>query len=162
MTLKILSGEFKGRLLKSPSEKTTRPTQGIMRAAVFNICQQEIEGANFLDLFAGSGAMGLEALSRGACHATFVEKDHLAAACIRENIKLLKVNDRAEVFSTQALVSLNKMTEPFDIIYIDPPYDTSIQEVVETILAKNLLNRSSSLKRGKSAYSYRASVSNPI
>jgi 16S rRNA (guanine(966)-N(2))-methyltransferase RsmD len=139
MTLRILSGKFKGRLLKSPSEKTTRPTQGVMRAAVFNICQQEIEGARFLDLFAGSGAMGLEALSRGASHATFIEKDRLAAACIQENIKLLQVANQSEVFPTQAIIALNKLETPFDIIYIDPPYDSSIKEIIEIILAKELL-----------------------
>ncbi len=140
MTLRILGGKFKGRLLKSPNEKTTRPTQGVMRAAVFNICQHEIQGARFLDVFAGSGAMGLEALSRGASHATFIEKDRLAASCIEENIKLLQVTDQTDVFPTQATIALNKLKEPFDIIYIDPPYDTSIEEVVETILHQELLS----------------------
>lgn len=139
MTLKILGGEFKGRLLKAPSEKTTRPTQGVLRAAVFNMCQQEIQGASFLDLFAGSGAMGLEALSRGASHACFVEKDRAAAACIKENIELLKVKDRAEVFCSDALSALSKMEKPFDIIYIDPPYGVPVEKVVEAILIKKLL-----------------------
>ncbi len=139
MTLRILGGTFKGRLLKSPNEKTTRPTQGIMRAAVFNICQHEIEGARFLDVFAGSGAMGLEALSRGASHSTFIEKDRQAAACIQENIRTLQIDSQTEVFSTQATIALNKLTTPFDIIYIDPPYDTPLNDVVKIILAKGLL-----------------------
>lgn len=139
MTLRILGGEFKGRLLKSPSEKTTRPTQGVVRSAVFNICQQEIEGARFLDLFAGSGAMGLEALSRGASYACFVEKDRAAAACIKENIELLKVKDRTDVFCSEALFAVSKMEEPFDVIYIDPPYGDPFEKVIEAILAKKLL-----------------------
>ena len=139
MTLRILGGTFKGRLLKSPSEKTTRPTQGVLRAAVFNICQHEIEGATFLDLFAGSGAMGLEALSRGAKSATFVEKDKAAATCIRENIELLGVKEKTEVLCAPVNAALNKMTKPFDMIYIDPPYDTEIQEVVEIILTRGLM-----------------------
>lgn len=139
MALRILSGAFKGRILKSPSEKTTRPTQGVLRSAVFNICQADIEGARFLDLFAGSGAMGLEALSRGAKSATFVEKDKKAASCIKENIALLGVSERSEVFSTDAMTALHKMTKPFDIVYIDPPYDLNLQEIVQTLLSCNLL-----------------------
>ncbi len=140
MALRILSGAFKGRILKSPNEKTTRPTQGVLRSAVFNICQADLENATFLDLFAGSGAMGLEALSRGAKSSTFVEKDRKAAACIRENIALLGVSNRTEVFSLDALTALHKMTKPFDIIYIDPPYDTNLFEIVETLLSRHLLS----------------------
>ncbi|MCC6127902.1 MAG: 16S rRNA (guanine(966)-N(2))-methyltransferase RsmD [Chlamydiae bacterium] len=138
MALRILSGAFKGRILKSPPEKTTRPTQGVLRSAVFNICQADIEGARFLDLFAGSGAMGLEALSRGAKSATFVEKDKKAAVCIRKNISLLNVSEQTEVFSIDALTAIHKMTKPFDIIYIDPPYDTNLLEIVETLLSRQL------------------------
>lgn len=139
MSLRILGGAFKGRILKSPNEKTTRPTQGVLRAAVFNICQAEIENATFLDLFAGSGSMGLEALSRGAKSATFVEKDKKAAACIRDNVSLLHMQEKSHIFSLDAKTVLNKMTEPFDIIYIDPPYDTNVKELLEIILERNLL-----------------------
>ncbi len=125
MTLRILGGQYKGRILKSPKSKTTRPTQGVLRQAVFNICQQKIEQARFLDLFAGSGAMGLEALSRGASHAVFVEQDRGAALCIRENISLLHVEDKALLISVDlflALTKLGKQKCSFDLIYIDPPY----------------------------------------
>lgn len=75
MSLRIIGGSFKGRLLKAPTGPLSRPTMSIMRKAVFDICQSVIEDAHFLDLFACSGAMGIEALSRGAAHATFIEKD---------------------------------------------------------------------------------------
>ena len=126
MSLRILGGAFKGRPLKSPQSSPTRPTQGILRQAVFNICQSEINHARFLDLFAGSGAMGLEALSRGASFATFVEQNSSAARCIRENIEILQVQNRSALLTMDifaALRQLSKRNAAFDIIYIDPPYE---------------------------------------
>ena len=139
MTLRIFAGQFKGRILKSPNSSTTRPTQGIVRQAVFNICQELVEGCRFLDLFAGSGAMGLEALSRGAAHATFIEKERHAAGCIKENLQLLNVAERGQIFPIDALAALSKIKEPFDIIYIDPPYDTSVLPIIDSIISHNLL-----------------------
>lgn len=139
MSLRIFGGQFKGRILKSPSSETTRPTQGVVREAVFNICQASIEESRFLDLFAGSGAMGLEALSRKAAHATFIEKNRLAAQCIKENLSLLNLSEKAEIFSEDAVAALSKIKQPFDIIYIDPPYDLPVFPLIETILSRNLL-----------------------
>jgi 16S rRNA (guanine(966)-N(2))-methyltransferase RsmD len=127
MSFKIIAGKFKGRGLKTPKIKTTRPTQGILREAVFNICQNEIHHSHFLDLFAGSGAMGLEALSRGAAHVTFVEQNRGAATCIRENIEILGLTDESTLIpsdATRALAMLAKQSAQFQIVYIDPPYDT--------------------------------------
>jgi 16S rRNA (guanine(966)-N(2))-methyltransferase RsmD len=139
MTLRIFGGQFKGRVLKSPKSETTRPTQGIVREAVFNICQELTQGARFLDLFAGSGAMGLEALSRGASHATFVERDKHSVSCLKENLTLLNLTDRAQVFPIDAHAALNKITQSFDIIYIDPPYDTPVLPFIDAILSHKLL-----------------------
>ena len=91
MTLRIIGGKFKGRLIKTPKGEKTRPTSAILRKAVFDICQNQITDARFLDLFAGSGAMGLEALSRGASHATFVERDKHSVSCLKENLALLNL-----------------------------------------------------------------------
>lgn len=125
MTLRMIAGTFKGRLLKTPKSTSTRPTQGMLREAIFNICQNEISGARFLDLFAGSGAMGLEALSRGASHSTFVEQNRQAIACIKENISLLGVEPKTRLIPTDASRALTLLaTQQFDLIYIDPPYDT--------------------------------------
>jgi 16S rRNA (guanine(966)-N(2))-methyltransferase RsmD len=127
MTLRLIAGTFKGRLLKTPKGPSTRPTQGMLREAVFNICQNEIDSARFLDLFAGSGAMALEALSRGAAHATLVEQNRHALACIRENIAALQVEKQTTLIpydANRALPLLTKQGALFDIIYIDPPYDT--------------------------------------
>jgi 16S rRNA (guanine(966)-N(2))-methyltransferase RsmD len=126
MTLRIIAGVFKGRLLKSPKGPATRPTQNMLREAVFNICQNEIADARFLDLFAGSGAMAFEALSRGASHAVLVEQNRHAIAAIRENIAILHLTTQITLLphnATRALAQLHKQHALFDIIYIDPPYD---------------------------------------
>ncbi len=125
--MRIIAGNFKGRLLKAPKSTSTRPTQGMLREAIFNICQNEVSNARFLDLFAGSGAMGLEALSRGASHATFVEQNRQAVQCIKENITALKLEKSSLLIpfdASRALHSLAKQSAQFDIVYVDPPYDT--------------------------------------
>lgn len=124
MTLRILGGQYKGRIIRSPKGLTTRPTQGVVRQALFNICQASIRGARFLDLFAGSGAMGLEALSRGAAEAVLIERDREAARCIRENIALLQLKTATLLHMElqAALKFLTKKRALFDLIYIDPPY----------------------------------------
>ncbi|MBM3183933.1 MAG: 16S rRNA (guanine(966)-N(2))-methyltransferase RsmD [Chlamydiae bacterium] len=138
MTLRIISGRFKGRLLKTPKSAKTRPTAAITRAAVFNICQNQIEGASFLDLFAGSGAMGFEALSRGASHVTFVEKNPQALRAIRENIATLKVESETTLIPFDLKLALSKFSKTYDLIYLDPPYDTPTAPIVEALLSKSL------------------------
>lgn len=126
MTLRIIAGLFKGRFLKTPKVDSTRPTQGMLREAVFNICQNEIEGSRFLDLFAGSGAMAFEALSRGASQAALVEQNRAAISCIKENAAALGVESKIALIPTdahRALQILLKAGRKFDLIYVDPPYD---------------------------------------
>jgi 16S rRNA (guanine(966)-N(2))-methyltransferase RsmD len=137
MTLKIIAGKFKGRILKTRNSPQTRPTQGMLREAVFNICQNEIENARFLDLFAGSGAMGLEALSRGASHATFVEQNRQAIQCIKENIALLQLQNNATLLPMDCSRALSLLPKAsFDLIYIDPPYEQPIPlEQIAPLLA---------------------------
>jgi 16S rRNA (guanine(966)-N(2))-methyltransferase RsmD len=128
MSLRIIAGEFRGRLLKAPKGVKTRPTLAIMRKAVFDMLQPTIDGARFLDLFAGSGLMGIEALSRGAAHVTFVDNDRTAMRCIEENLTLLSLQKRADVFlldAASALKACVKKQMAFDVIYIDPPYALS-------------------------------------
>lgn len=125
MTLRIIGGQFRNRSLKSPKAKQTRPTLAVMRKAVFDIIQARIEGASFLDLYAGTGAMGLEALSRGAVHATFVETNIHALRCIEDNSKDLKIEPQCTVMGYDGLLALKKLAkdgQSFDIVYADPPY----------------------------------------
>lgn len=125
MVLRILGGRWKGRLIQTPPDSITRPTQGIVRAALFNICQGEVAGARVLDLCAGSGAVGLEALSRGATLVFFVEMHPKAARVIRHNLEQLASGSEAVVLEMDAeracrwLLSRGYL---FDLIYVDPPY----------------------------------------
>jgi 16S rRNA (guanine966-N2)-methyltransferase len=125
--MRIISGAFKNLPLNSPKGLAVRPTLEKLRACLFNICQNEIEEADFLDLFAGSGAMGLEALSRGASFSTFVEQDRLAASCVRENIAKLNIKKQTELIQGNAFIILDKWIQTdkkFDIIFADPPYQS--------------------------------------
>lgn len=140
MAFRIIGGQFKGRSLNAPSEKTTRPTKSIVRGAVFNICQSWIEGARCLDLFAGSGAIGLEALSRGAVGATFVEVNSSAARVLRENLKQLGLTERGIVLTmtvSAACRRLREQRQQFDFIYIDPPYEKGL--ALEALMAAEAL-----------------------
>lgn len=140
MGIKIIGGSFKGRLLKTPKGNQTRPTTGLVRGAVFNICQEQVAGARFLDLFAGSGAMGFEALSRGASFATFIEKDRQALRILKENASLLSVEPKIQIIGGPVIASLSRLATPYDIIYIDPPYGNSVNDVLQQISVQRLLN----------------------
>lgn len=123
----IFSGIFRSRKIVAPKGSETRPTSGRLREALFNICQGEIEGACFLDLFAGSGAMGLEALSRGAVKATFVDNSKESIRCIRTNIEALDLEKSCNVIYGDVFNSIKdlaKAGQTFDLIYADPPYET--------------------------------------
>lgn len=123
--MRINSGTFKGRVLKTPKGEATRPTSGLVRETLFNILARDIPGARVLDLFAGSGSVGLEALSRGAAHAVFVEKARPALACLRENITALGVADETTVLPypvDRALAELTRAGDSFDLIFLDPPF----------------------------------------
>src|ERR1700687_5043744 len=125
MTLRIIGGQFKGRILKTPKGPSTRPTQGMLREAVFNICQNVVKGARILDLFAGSGALGLEALSRGAAHATFVEREVTAARALQARLSEWGAAD-ARVEHTEALAFLGGAGSAFDLVFLDPPFDSDL------------------------------------
>jgi 16S rRNA (guanine966-N2)-methyltransferase len=125
--LYIIGGKYKRRALVAPKSDLVRPTTAQVREAVFNICQNHIEGAHFLDLFAGSGAMGFEALSRGASHVTFVENLRLAQAAIRKNIMALGVAKETTLYPSDVFNALTQFRrESFDVIYIDPPYGKNL------------------------------------
>ena len=139
MSLRISGGLFRGRVLKSPKGDQTRPTTSMVREAVFNICYEWVPRARFLDLFAGSGAMGLEAISRGASFVTFVEKDRTAAQCIRQNIELLQVESQSQLLSLDVKLAVPKLLSPYDLIYIDPPYEKDAGPVLDAIAKYKLL-----------------------
>jgi 16S rRNA (guanine(966)-N(2))-methyltransferase RsmD len=118
--MRVIGGEFRSRILKSPLGLDTRPTPSRLRESLFSILLPEIAGVSFLDAYAGSGAVGIEALSRGTSHALFVERDHGAAAVLRENLAALQLGQRAEVIVGKAAPVLARRTA--GIVFLDPPY----------------------------------------
>jgi 16S rRNA (guanine966-N2)-methyltransferase len=138
--VRIIAGKYRGRTLKSPPSLQTRPTSDRLRETLFNILAPRVEGARFLDLCAGSGAVGIEALSRGAAHATFVDQSRKMYALIETNLHLLNVkDDEAEVVNREALDMLRRrirsVAEPFDAIFFDPPYNIDYEEVLDYLAA---------------------------
>lgn len=126
----IIAGQYKNRKIITPKGDDTRPTSSRLRESLFNICQTYIEDADFLDLFAGSGSVGFEALSRGARHATFVENNREAVHCINKTIESLGIENQTDVRSGDVFAILERLTKhnkSFDIIYADPPYDTHVR-----------------------------------
>ena len=127
--MKITGGFLKNHSLQSPKGLSTRPTSEKLRQAVFNICQNQVETAHFLDLFAGTGAMGIEALSRGAQSATFIESNRSAIKSIRDNLNNLDLSPLATVLAGDVLTWLKKLQgKTFDLIYVDPPYEKNLHE----------------------------------
>ncbi len=120
--VKILSGTFGGQGIRTPKGESTRPTTQLVRGALFDICQNRIQEAHLLDLFAGSGAIGIEALSRGAAHATLIENNRTAFHCLKENITTLSLQSQTKLYLGDAFKLLPRLKKPYDIIYIDPPY----------------------------------------
>jgi 16S rRNA (guanine966-N2)-methyltransferase len=123
--MRIIAGEFKGRTLKAPKWDGLRPTSDKLRETLFNIVRPRVVDARVLDVFAGTGAIGLESLSRGAARAVFVEQDRRAATLIAENAELCGARDRCVIIRDAAERALQKPIagDPFDLIILDPPYD---------------------------------------
>jgi 16S rRNA (guanine966-N2)-methyltransferase len=182
--MRVIAGRFRGRKLKSPPSDRTRPTSDRLRETLFNVLAPRIERARFLDLCAGTGAVGIEALSRGAEHVTFVDQSRQMCALIEANVNALKIDDdEVEVIAAEALDFLRRRAKEqakrFDIIFFDPPYTTNYEvaldfvgEHAETLLAEGgvmlvehhkkkelserfgLLWRYRSLKQGDSCLSF--------
>ena len=130
--MRVIGGEFRSRALKSVPGLDVRPTPDRLREALFNVLAPHISGAVFADLYAGTGAVGIEALSRGASKATFVEQNRAALAVLRQNVKALGLEARADVRQGGASALLG--TIDADIVFLDPPYD--LRREYETALAK--------------------------
>lgn len=124
--MRIVAGEWRGRKLAAPEGDTTRPTADRTRETLFSMLNSRLgsfEGLKVADLFAGSGALGLEALSRGAAHCLFVDQDAAAIRAIRRNIANFQAQGRCDVRAS-SVMSLGLAKEPLDLILLDPPYDT--------------------------------------
>lgn len=131
--LRIIGGEWRGRKLRFPDVEGLRPTTDRVRETLFNWLAPVIHGARCLDLFAGSGALGLEALSRGAAAVTFVERDNRAQRALRENLQLVG-SSGGEVIAGDALAFLRGTPTPFDVVFLDPPFRRGLLEPCLTLL----------------------------
>lgn len=172
--MRVIAGEFRSRVLKSLPGVDVRPTPDRLREALFSILAPRIEGALFVDLYAGTGAVGIEALSRGAARAVFVENNYDAVAVIRENLKSLGLENRARVWQGRATNVIPKM-ETAGIVFLDPPYHlkdeyerslnlladeppqlTIVQHDSRFAIAENygVLNRTRVLKQGDNTLSF--------
>ena len=130
--MRVIAGEFKGRRLKPPKWGGIRPTSDKLRETLFNILAPRIAGARVLDAYAGTGALGLEALSRGAAHATFVEKDRRAAGLIEENAHVCGLKGGYTIACGDFMTWRGGAAGIFDLILLDPPYDIrDVQRVLE-------------------------------
>lgn len=147
--MRIFSGTLRQRELLLPKYGDFRPTTSKLRMQVFNICQHMIEGASVLDLFAGSGAMGFEALSRGAHEVLFVEKEQAMIDALIKNIERLNVKNSCSLLPHDALSAISKLKKSFSLVYIDPPYDLVetpyFQDILSTIDQKGLVEKGGTL-----------------
>lgn len=121
--MRVITGSARGRKLKEPQGMATRPTTDNVKEAIFNMIQFDIEGRRVLDLFAGTGQLGIEALSRGAASCVFVDESSAAARLVRENLALCQLS--GTVLQTESIGYL-RTCEPFDLLFLDPPYDTTL------------------------------------
>lgn len=141
--MRVIAGMAKRTQLKTIEGMDTRPTTDRIKETLFNMISEYLADSSFLDLFSGSGAIGIEALSRGASNALFVEQSKLATNCIRDNLKRTKLDDRAKVCEMDVFSALKKLenTHTFDYVFMDPPYNQLLEKkVLEYLSTSNLLS----------------------
>ncbi len=153
MSFRVIAGEFRGRNLETPPGKDVRPTSGLVRGVIFNVLGDFIAGAAVLDCYAGSGALAIEALSRGAARAVLVENHPASLEAIAQNISLLKLRDRTEVVRLDALSYLAGCDQRYGLILADPPYDLkATAEIVQHVAQRSMLTDGGILAIQQSSY----------
>ncbi|MBQ4339341.1 MAG: 16S rRNA (guanine(966)-N(2))-methyltransferase RsmD [Clostridia bacterium] len=136
--MRVITGTAKGRTLRTLEGDNVRPTTQRVKEAIFSIIQFDIEGRRVLDLFAGSGQLGIEALSRGAEQAVFVDNEKASVAVIKENLAKTQLASKASVVQTDALSFLRMNGELFDIAFLDPPYSTGLLEKAMSAISDHI------------------------
>ncbi len=139
MEIVITGGIFRGRKLSVPNNINVRPTMGFIREAIFNSIGNKITDSVFLDLYAGFGTVGIEALSRGASVVTFVDKSKVCIDTIKKNIEILDCLEQAKVYCMTVDNFIRIIDTKYDIIYLDPPYNVDCSNIIKEILGKGLL-----------------------
>lgn len=141
--MRVIAGKARRLQLKTVPGIDTRPTTDRIKETLFNILQPEIPGSRFLDLFSGSGGIGIEALSRGAEYAVFVEKNPKACTCIRENLSFTKLAENGKLLNMDVLMALRTLEQKgvFDCIFMDPPYHQELErQVLEYLRESSILD----------------------
>jgi len=147
--VRIIAGEWRGRTLAAPQGRDTRPTRDRVREAWMSAIQFELPGSRVLDLFAGSGALGLEALSRGAAHATFVEDGARALRTLQSNIELLDAGERVDIVRGDAIAFVRRLEAgSYDIALADPPYGAGFAAALVSIFGAQPFARSLWIEHG--------------
>lgn len=138
--MRVIAGTAKGRRLKTVKGMTTRPTADRVKESLFNIIKEKLEDNSFLDLYAGTGNIGIEALSRGVVRVVFVERDKQAIKILRENLQLTNFQQNVEIYQQDvmtALEILGKKKRSFDLIFLDPPYYEGLEEKTLASICSN-------------------------
>ena len=136
--MRVIAGSAKSLPLKTVKGDKTRPTTDRIKETLFNMLNPYLSGCRFLDLFAGSGGIGIEALSRGASFACFVEQSRDAVRCIRENLAFTRLSGRAEVAAKDVFAFLSAAEgQPYDLVFMDPPYDHLYEKRALELLSEN-------------------------
>ena len=135
--MRVIAGSARRLNLVTPKGMNTRPTSDKIKETLFNILAFDLYGVTFLDLFSGSGGIGIEALSRGAKHCTFVEKDKEALSCIRKNLETTGFTEKADVYGHDVFSALYNLhpKDKYDIVFMDPPYDSGFEKNALSVLA---------------------------
>lgn len=142
--MRVISGISRGTKLKTIESDTTRPTLDRVKESLFNILQDKIKNTVVLDLFAGSGALGIEALSRGATKAYFCDKNPIAVKVIKENLSKTRLEEKAIVFNKDYIEAIRKINEPLSIVFLDPPYKLDLSaKAINELLKNNLITKDS-------------------
>ena len=147
--MRVIAGSARRLLLKTLPGNDTRPTTDIIKETLFNMLNFDLPGSRFLDLYAGSGAIGIEALSRGASFCTFVDNNAKAAEIIRENIEHTHFTDQSDIIVSEAVSALRRLeksSDPYDFVFMDPPYDQGMEDAALRYLkSSKLLDTNSSV-----------------
>ncbi len=145
--IKVIGGTYRSRVLDTPPETTTLPTKNMVRGAMISSCSSSLHGAKVLDLFAGSGALGIEALSQGAAWCDFAEIDSLAASIVAKNLKTLNIQNASLTRADFRSALKQKKGQVYDLVFLDPPYAEKgyYQEAVSFLLENRMLSSESAI-----------------
>lgn len=141
MPLRVIAGKYKGRKLNRPTIEEVRPTKDVVKGAIFNALGSSVINSNVLDLFAGSGALGIEALSRGAKYAIFVDSNKDAVNCIKTNLAFIE--EKYDIFNINYAKALrnDRINSKIDIVFIDPPYNEDVIKIVDEVKKTGVLKK---------------------